>query len=52
MSAAARIQAEFRGRVLEGYRAAQPAGLGVDVEVDVSGADRDEALRRVVGVVY
>ncbi len=45
-------QAEFRGRVLEGYRAAQPAGLGVDVEVDVSGADRDEALRRVVGVVY
>lgn len=44
-------QAGFRAEVLAGYRARQPGGLGVDLEVDVSGADRGEALRRVVAAV-
>jgi len=41
-------EAAFRELVLAGYRAQQPAGLGVDVEVHVSGAGVEEALGRVV----
>ena len=44
-------QRAFRSKVLAGYRGQQPEGLGVDVEVDVIGADREEALRRVIEAV-